>query len=55
MDRDEIIRRLAEYFEIEPDDETGEYDLSGYEWRAGCRFNGDIWLSLSEVVNALTA
>ena len=52
MDRDEIIRRLAEYYRIEPDEETGEYDLDDYEWTAGCSKNGR-WLCLAEVVEAL--
>ncbi len=53
MDRDEIIYKLAEYFDIEPN-ENGEYDLSDYEWTAGCRFAGCTWLNLANVVEALT-
>lgn len=53
MDRDEIIYKLAEYFDIEPN-ENGEYDLSDYEWTAGCRFAGCAWLNLANVVEALT-
>ena len=52
MDRDEIIRRLAEYFRIERD-ENGEYDLDSYDWQAGCSKNGR-WLCLAEIVDALT-
>lgn len=53
MDRDDIIRRLAEYYRIEPDEETGEYNLDSYEWQAGCGKNGR-WLCLAEIVEALT-
>ena len=53
MDRDEIIRRLAEYYRIEPDEETGEYDLDDYDWQSGCSKNGR-WLCLAEIVEALT-
>jgi len=53
MERDEIIRRLAEYYRIEPDEETGEYDLDDYDWQSGCSKNGR-WLCLAEVVEALT-
>ena len=55
MDRDEIIRRFAEYYGIEPDEETGEYDLEDSDWTAGCRFDDEgRWLSLMNVVDALT-
>lgn len=55
MDRDEIIRRLAEYYRIEPDEETGEYDLDDYDWQSGCSFRGGSrWLCLAEIVEALT-
>ena len=55
MDREEIINALAEYFGIEPS-EDGEYDLTDYDWTAGCRFayGSDRWLSLANVVKALT-
>jgi len=53
MEREEIINKLAEYFDIEPN-ENGEYDLSDYEWTAGCRMDGYTWLSLANVVEALT-
>ena len=53
MDREEIIERLAEYFEIEPDD-NGEYNLNSYDWQAGAYTgHGDIWLNLANVVDAL--
>lgn len=55
MDRDEIIRRLAEYYRIEPDEETGEYDLDSYDWQAGCSMGiGGRWLCLANIVEALT-
>ena len=55
MTREEIIRRLADYYEIEPDEETGEYDLTDCDWTSGCRdFVTGKWLSLAEVVKALT-
>ena len=55
MDRDEIIEKLAYYFGLEPDDETGEYDLDSYDWQAGCSMGrGGMWLNLANVVDALT-
>jgi len=55
MDRDEIIRRLAEYYRIEPDEETGEYDLDSYDWQSGCSMGiGGRWLCLANIVEALT-
>ncbi len=55
MDRNEIIRRLAEYYGIEPDEETGEYNLDDYDWQAGCSMGiGGRWLCLANVVEALT-
>ena len=54
MDRQEIIERLAEYFEIEPDVD-GNYNLNGYDWQAGCYTGrGDMWLTLANVVDALS-
>ena len=55
MNREEIINALGEYFEIERN-EDGGYDLTDYDWTAGCRFKygGDKWLSLANVVEALT-
>ena len=53
MDRDDIIEKLAFYFEIEPNEE-GKYDLDDYDWQAGCSFNGSgIWLNLANIVEAL--
>lgn len=55
MDRDEIIHRLADCYGIDPDEETGEYDLDSYDWQSGCGFNGSSrWLCLAEIVEALT-
>lgn len=54
MDREEMIERLAEYFGIEPDEETGEYDLNDYEWQAGCSFGGGVWLNLANIIECLT-
>ena len=53
MNKDKVILALAEYFDIEPDDETGDYDLDSYDWSSGCSFGGGIWLSLANVVQAL--
>lgn len=53
MDRQEIIEALAVRFGIEPNEETGEYDLEDYDWQSGCYINGE-WLSLAEIVNCLT-
>ena len=53
MDREEIIEKLATYFELEPE-ENGEFDLDSYDWQAGCCFSGSgIWLTLANVVDAL--
>lgn len=52
MKKEEVIEALAEYFDIEPN-EDGEYDLNDYDWEAGCKSNGQ-WFSLKEVVRALT-
>ena len=52
MTRQEMIEKLAEYFDIEPN-EDGEYDLDDYEWTAGCRFNGSTWLNLKNIINCL--
>lgn len=52
MDRDEIIEILADYYEIEPNEE-GEFDLNEYDWQAGCSFNGK-WLNLATIVRLLS-
>lgn len=53
MTKNELIEALAEHFDIELiEKENGEYDISGYDWTAGCYSNG-IWMSLAEVVKAL--
>lgn len=53
MDRQEIMKMLAEWFDIEPN-ENGEYDITSYDWIAGCSM-GNSWLSLAEVVRCLEA
>ena len=53
MDREELIEKLAFYFGLEPDEETGEYELDSYDWQAGCSMGGGIWLNLANVVDAL--
>lgn len=50
--KQEIAALIAERFDIDPDEETGEYDLSDYEWTSGC-YHGNKWLSLAEVVNMI--
>lgn len=51
MSREEIIECLAEYYDIEPD-ENGEYDLESYDWQSGCNVNGS-WLCLADIVDCL--
>lgn len=51
MDKEQVIRALAEYFNIEAE-EDGTYDLDDYDWTSGCRFNGR-WLCLKNVVECL--
>ena len=55
MDEREVIEALANYFGIEPDEETGEYNLKSYDWISGCSMgNGsDHWLTLANVIEAL--
>lgn len=53
MEKEKVVSALAKYFEIEPEEETGNYDLSGYDWTSGCGFGGGIWLSLANVIEAL--
>ena len=52
MDRQEIMEMLGEWFGIEPDEETGEYDIDSYDWQAGCYMNHK-WFSLAEVVRCI--
>lgn len=54
MDREEIIAAVAEYFNIEKDEE-GNYDTDSYDWQAGCSIGGSSskWLSLAEVVDCI--
>ena len=52
MTRAELIGALADWYGIEPD-ENGEYDLTDYDWEAGCSFDG-AWLSLANIVACLT-
>lgn len=52
MSREEIMEYVASYFGIEPD-EDGEFDISGYDWQAGCYINRDQWMSLAEVVRCI--
>lgn len=51
MSRERIIDLVAEWFNVHPD-ENGEYDLSSYEWQAGC-YHGNKWLSLAEIVDLI--
>ena len=50
--KDEIIEALANEYGIEPDEDTGEYDLTSYEWTAGCYVN-HTWMSLADIVYTL--
>lgn len=52
MTRMDIINALAEYYEIEAN-EDGGYDMDDYEWESGCNFDGK-WLSLATIVKILT-
>ena len=53
MKKEKVIEALAQYFEIEPDEDTGVYDLTGYDWTSGCGFGGGVWLSLANIIDAL--
>ena len=48
MDRQEIMRKLARWFDIEPD-EDGTFDIDSREWQTGC-YNNGVWLCLAEIV-----
>ena len=53
MDREEIVEAVAQYFEVERDEE-GNYDTDTYDWQAGCYLgSGGKWLSLAEVVDCI--
>ena len=49
--KQEIIEALAREYNIEPN-EDGEYDLTDYNWTAGCYANGT-WMSLANIVYTL--
>ena len=49
--KQEIIEALAREYNIEPN-EDGEYDLTDYNWTAGCYSNGT-WMSLANIVYTL--
>lgn len=51
MDIENVIKALAEWYRIDPD-ENGEYNLNDYDWQSGCSKNGR-WLCLAEVVECL--
>lgn len=60
MTRNEMIEALAEYFGAElKEKDNGEYDITGYDWEAGCymgvenSWGENEWLSLRNVVFAL--
>ena len=55
MDRNELIEKLCDYFELEyPEKENGEYvTYNVYDWEAGAYNGNGHWFSLNEVVNAL--
>lgn len=52
MTSKEVIEAVAEWYDIDPDDETGEYDLDSYDWTAGCNFDGH-WMCLKDVVGCI--
>ena len=58
MSRQEIMERVARYFGVKPD-EDGEYDISSYEWTAGCYTNSKneygetTFMSLAEFVKCI--
>lgn len=56
MDRNEIIEKLCNYFGLEyPEMENGEYNTSDdYDWESGAYNSYGRWISLNEMVKALT-
>lgn len=53
MTREEAIRRLAKYYGLEPEEESGEFDLDSYDWTAGCGDGEGRWISLANVIHAI--
>jgi len=51
MSKEEIVRYVAEWFGIEPN-EDGTFDLDDYDWTSGCYMNGN-WFCLAEVVGCI--
>ena len=54
MDRQEIMEMLANWFNVEPN-EDGEYDINDYDWQAGCYNGNGKWFNLAEIVYCLEA
>ena len=51
MTRDEIVKAVAEYWHIRPNDD-GKFDTADYDWQAGCSKKGK-WFCLAEVVDMI--
>lgn len=51
MKREEIMKAVADWFEVEPN-EDGKYDIDDYDWTSGCSMGGSgtPWLCLASVV-----
>lgn len=45
-----IMQRIGEYFELEPENEDGTYNIHGYNWVSGCSMGNREWLTLAKIV-----
>lgn len=51
MDKQKIMEYVAEWFDVEPDEE-GKFDIQDYNWQAGC-YHNHVWLNLAEIVSLI--
>ena len=52
MTSEQVIEAVAEWYNIEPDEQTGKYDLDDYDWQSGCSHNGH-WVCIADVVGCI--
>lgn len=52
MTHEEIIKAVAEFYNVEPD-ENGGYNVSDYDFTAGCSLGNGLWLNLASVVDCI--